>query len=311
MIVVCGEALIDLVAEGDVMRPHRGGGPYNSAVALARLGVDTAFLGRFSTDPFGQGLRRGLAENGVDMRYALSGDEPTPLALVQIGDGGEAEYHFYLEGTADRLVTGDMLPALDDAVRGVLVGTLSLVTEPAADAFADLAVRESERRLVMLDPNVRPAVVRDRAAYVARMERIAARAHVVKLSHADAAWLYPGEDVDAVARRLLDGGAAVVAMTLGERGAAMWCADGRAHATPPRVDVVDTVGAGDAFNAGLLAWADGRGLADPARIHDVTAGDLEEALRMATTVSALTCARAGADPPHRDAVDDLLARTPA
>jgi fructokinase len=303
VIVVCGEALVDLVAEADVLRPLMGGGPFNTAVALGRLGVPVAFLGRLSTDRFGDGLAARLVESGVDPRLTLRGDEPTPLAVVHVGPAGEADYRFYLEGTADRAITPKMIPALPEEAAVLHLGTMSLATEPAASAFEGLALREAERRLVVLDPNVRPASVTDRAAYLARLERLLRRAHVVRLSEADAAWLFPGQSLDAVVEALLGRGAQLVAVTRGPGPATAATARVQVEATPPPVEVVDTVGAGDAFNAGLLTGLWERGLLSVEGVVELGRDDLAAAMQLAVTVAALTSARAGAASPSRDEVE--------
>jgi fructokinase len=303
VIVVCGEALVDLVAEADVLRPLMGGGPFNTAVALGRLGVPVAFLGRLSTDRFGDRLAARLAESGVYPQLTLRGDEPTPLAVVHVGADGEADYRFYLEGTAERAITSDMLPALPAEAAALHLGTMSLATEPAASAFEGLALREAGRRLVMIDPNVRPAAVTDHPAYVARLERLLRRAHVVRLSEADAAWLFPGQPLDAVVAALLGRGARLVAVTRGAGPATAATPRLQVETAPPPVEVVDTVGAGDAFNAGLLAglWECGRMSAEG--VVGLARDDLAAAMRLAVTAAALTCARAGAVPPSRAEVE--------
>jgi fructokinase len=305
VIVVCGEALVDLVAEADVLRPLMGGGPFNTAVALGRLGLPVAFLGRLSTDRFGDGLAARLAASGVDPQLILRGDEPTPLAVVHVGANGEADYRFYLEGTADRAITSDMLPVLPEQAAALHLGTMSLATEPAASAFEALVLREAERRLVMLDPNVRPAAVEDRPAYLARLERLLRRAHVVRLSDADAAWLFPGQPLDAVVAGLLERGARLVAVTRGSGPATAATARFQVETTPPPVELVDTVGAGDAFNAGLLAGLWERGRMSPEGVVDLGRDDLAAAMGLAVTAAALTCTRAGAASPSRDEVEAI------
>ena len=303
MIVVCGEALMDLVAEGDVLRPLVGGGPFNTAVALGRLGVPVAFLGRLSTDRFGDRLATRLAESGVDARLLLRGDEPTPLAVVHVGPEGEADYRFYLEGTAERAITSATLPALPAEAAALHLGTMSLATEPAASAFAALALREARRRLVVLDPNVRPAVVTDRRTYLARLERLLRRAHVVRLSEADAAWLFPGRPLDEVIAALLGLSVRLVAVTRGPGPAMAATPRLTIEVTPPPVEIIDTVGAGDAFNAGLLAGLWERGRMSPEGVGRLGRDDLTAAMGLGVTAAALTCARAGAASPSRAEVD--------
>jgi fructokinase len=308
MIVVCGEALVDFTpavcGDGPGYVPHPGGSPYNVAVALARLEVPVAFLGRVSSDAFGRVLREHLARNGVDLRYLREGAEPTTLAFVHQARGAEPEFSFYGEGTADRLLTQADLPrALPPEAAVLHVGSLSLLWEPSASTLESLVARERGRRVVSLDPNVRPALVRDWGAYRRRVEAWVASADLVKASRADAAWLYPGEPLDRVARRWHDLGAAVIVLTLGEEGAWGWTGEGSVSVPAIPVEVVDTVGAGDAFTAGLLAWLWRRGRTGRADLAALPAGALGEALHYASRVAALTCTRAGADPPRRDEVE--------
>jgi fructokinase len=302
MIVVCGEALIDLVADGDVLRPHLGGGPFNVAVALGHLDVPVGFCSRISSDRFGRQLRDRLHVSGVDLRYVLSGDEPTPLAIVQLGLDGEAEYGFYLQGTADGQITPSRLPEIDGGVSVLHFGTLSLVTEPTASTFEGLMSRESGRRLIVLDPNVRPVVIGDHDAYLARFESWLAVADVVKISDADAAWLYPDLDVDEVCQHILGRGACLVAATLGPAGATIHSASTKASVPPMRVTVVDTVGAGDSFGAGVLRWLWEHDALTRSGIEALTQGDLHALAEFANSVAALVCSRAGASPPTMDEV---------
>jgi fructokinase len=301
MIAVVGEALVDLVADDGVLRPALGGGPFNTAVALGRLDVPVAYVGRLSDDRFGDLLERKLAESGVDLRYVARGAAPTPLAVVHTSARGEAEYSFYLEGTAYAQLE---LPELDPEIAAVHVGTLALATDPPGPALDALIERESGRRLVVVDPNVRPAVIRDRLAYRRRFESWAERADVVKLSDGDAAWLFPDVPLEDVADRVLAYGTRLVLLTLGPDGAIAAGADMRVAETAPPVEVVDTIGAGDAFSAGFLAR-----LAQMERLDAVGAlaeAELRDALRFATAVGSLQCAHAGAEPPTLAEVESFL-----
>jgi fructokinase len=297
MIAVAGEALVDLVQEDGVLRPFPGGGPFNTAVALGRLHVPVAFLGRISEDRFGRVLDARLAESGVDRRYVLRGASPTPVAVVHSSDGGDHEFALYIAGTAYADVAPTDLPALDGDVVAVYTGTLALATDPPATAFESLMERETGRRVVAVDPNVRPAACGDRDAYRRRFERWGGLANVVKLSAADAEWLYPGASADSVLEVVLGHGAQLAVMTLGADGAVARSGAARARAPSPQVEVVDTVGAGDAFGAGLLCrlWQTGR--LRPDTIAALDDAELTDALAFATTVAALQCARAGASPP--------------
>jgi fructokinase len=309
VIAVAGEALVDLIEDGGGLHPYPGGGPYNTAVALGRLGVPVAFLGRLSHDPFGRLLEAGLAESGVDRRYVLHGPAPTPLALIHATDDGDHTFSFYLAGTAYADVVLDDLPSLDRGVGALSVGTLALATDPPATAFEQLMARESGRRLVVVDPNIRAGVCGDHDAYVQRFESWADFAHVIKLSDDDSDWLYPGVAYEAVVEAILARGARLVVLTLGSEGAIARTSAAHIRVAAHHVDVVDTVGAGDAFGAGLLfrLWKTGRLEAQAAGLMDED--ELADLLSIASAVAALQCSRAGATPPWVDEVERFLAAT--
>jgi fructokinase len=309
MIVAAGEALIDLIEEGGALRPHPGGGPFNSAVALGSLGVPVGFFGRLSDDPFGQLLAAFLEESGVDGRYVLRGPAPTPLAVVHETADGDHEFAFYLAGTAYADLTPADLPEFGDEVDVVSAGTLALATEPPANTIESLLEREAERRLIVIDPNVRPAVFGDRDAYRRRFERVAGCAHVVKLSDADAMWLYPGEDLETVVDTVLGLGARLAVMTLGADGALAKTAVSRTEVASPKVDVVDTVGAGDAFGAGLLRWLWASDRLDASAVGQIDGEALADGLAFAAAMGALQCSRAGATPSTLAEVEAFLSRT--
>jgi fructokinase len=298
LIVVAGEALIDLVPAGDdMLAAHPGGGPYNTARALGRLERPVAYLGRISTDRFGARLASALATDGVRLDAHVRTDDPTTLALVELDEHGSGRYRFYDEGTAaPGLTASDALSALPDGVAFLHVGTLGLVLEPMAAALEALAGDLSGRALVMVDPNCRPAVIADPAGYRARLTRVLAFADVVKVSEEDLAWLAPGVPAAGAARALLGQGPAVVLLTLGGEGALVLSGDGEEQVAAPPVEVVDTIGAGDAFSGGWLAWWSERELG---RAELADAGRVAEATRFACLVAARTCARAGASPPWR------------
>jgi fructokinase len=302
MILACGEALVDMVAvpwgEGEAYVPRPGGSPCNVAIGLARLAVPAGFLGRLSTDPFGRLIRKHLQDNGVDTRYLREGREHTTLGFVHDARSAEVEYSFYAENSADRnLRPGDLPPVLGSDVRALHFGSISMVLEPAASTLEEFVRRERDARLVSLDPNVRPLVIDDAAAYRARLEGLVALADLVKLSSADAAWLYPGAPPASVASRWLELGAGLVVITLGPDGGTAFGQRATASAPAPPVQVVDTVGAGDAFTAGSLAWLHQNGSLERSCVADLGEPELRDLLRYANRVSALTCTRVGADPP--------------
>ena len=302
MIVVCGEALIDIVADGDgPFWPVPGGGPFNTALALARLDVPTSFLGRLSTDPFGRMLAHRLAADGVDLSLTSRGSEPTTLAVAEVDSAGLTDYQFYFEATSAPNLTPAMLPSrLNESVTALHVGTLGLMLEPMASTLFDLVERESSQRFVMLDPNVRPAVITDSDAYRARIKTLMAQSTIVKASDADVAWLFPDLDLETAAEQILASGASLVVVTLGSQGAFGVGPGIKKRVTAPSVEVVDTIGAGDAFGAALLAWLHHRGALK--RDLALGAADLESSLEFACQVASLTCTRAGAEPPRRAAL---------
>jgi fructokinase len=282
-IVFAGEALVDLAfGAGGALVPLIGGGPFTAARAAARLGADARFLGRLSTDRFGGQLRAALADDGVGLDAAAGTEDPTTLALVELDDAGVATYRFYVEGTSAPGLTKAALP--DDAAV-LCVGTLGLVFEPSASTLEALVAATPEDVMVAVDPNCRPVAIADAAAYRARLDRIVARADLVKASDADLAYLRPGTAPATAMRELLAPGAAGV-VTLGADGALIVDGDAEPLAIPaPRIDLVDTIGAGDAFLGALLSRWTG------------DAATLREAVTFAVAVAARTCERAGSSPP--------------
>jgi fructokinase len=296
MIVVAGESLIDLIldAAGRV-EAIPGGGPYNVARTLGRLGQSVAFLGRLSRDRFGSILRAGLAAEGVDLGLAALTEAPTLLAVAELDADGAATYRFYVEGTAAAgLSAADVRDGLPAATTALHVGTLGLVFEPMAATIESVVAGLGPDVLLMADPNCRPTAIRDAAAYRARLGRILGRVDVLKVSVDDLAWLDPGTAPVEGARRLMAGGAVAVLVTNGARPVRLVTSAGVTELAVPPARVMDTVGAGDAFGAGFLAaWiAAGRGRAD---LADEAA--LASATRFAIEVGRLTTTRAGAEPP--------------
>lgn len=301
-IVVAGEALVDLAPRDDQLLPLPGGSPYNVAVGLGRLGRTTAYLGRLSTDGFGQRLRGRLVEEGVDLRLTVPTDAPTTLAVVHLDDQARAAYSFYLEATSAAGVPDPLPPLPTGAALHVSLGAIGLA-HPAGAALAELLTQNGPSHVTTFDPNVRPSAITDHDADVARIEEVVGQVALVKVSDEDLVLLYPDEDPMAVAADWATRGPALVVVTRGPDGAAALTGDGRYEEVPGRaVEVVDTVGAGDAFTSGLLAWLDEHGrLRDRTALADLAAdAALPDALAQAVTVAAITCTRPGSDPPTRD-----------
>jgi fructokinase len=296
VIVVAGEALIDLLVGADGrLTAIPGGGPFNTARTIARLGQPVGFLGRISSDRFGMRLRDRLVEDGVDVSLVAETDDPTTLAVAELDEAGSATYRFYAQGTSAPGLTVDALPArLPDGVPAVHVGTLGLVLEPLADAVEALVTRAPSTAIVMLDPNGRPSATPDRTAWAARVERLARRADIVKVSADDLRLWHPGVPSAEAVDDLLALGVRVVLLTDGARSVEVVTPRDVTTIDPPAVEVVDTVGAGDAFGGGFLAaWiGDGHGRVD---LDDAAA--VVEATGFAVRVASFTCTRAGAEPP--------------
>jgi fructokinase len=291
VIVVGGEALYDLVAREDgSIEAYPGGGPFNTARTIGRLEQPVTFLSRLSSDRFGEQHMRMLRTDGVTPAARSRTDDPTTLALAEIDRAGQATYRFYTSGTAAiGLTADDALGALPERVDSLHVGTLGLVYEPIASALEAVVEQVHETTLVAVDPNCRPAAIEDEAAYRARLDRILRRTHLLKLSEDDLAWLKP-------ARPLLELGPSVVLLTRGGAGATVISANRETDVEAPRVEVADTIGAGDSFGGGFLAWWHGHGFGrDELGDHDL----IVDATRFAARVAAITCTRPGASPPYR------------
>ncbi len=301
MIVVCGEALVDLVPDdssGARYTAVPGGSPANAAVALARLGIPTAMLVRLSGDAFGLRLRRHLSGNGIDLGLAVEAAEPSSLAIVELDEHAGASYRFDISGTADWQWTDEELPLdLPDAVRCLHAGSLALTLPPGSDALERFLYRVRPAHTVCIDPNVRPSV--GGGPLLVDVDRWCTLADIVKASADDVAALHPGEDPEVVARRWQSFGPAVVIVTLGGDGVLAVTSDAAVRLPAPPTTVVDTVGAGDTFTAGLLASLHRAG-ALGGRLDHLGAAALTDALHYGMRAAASTCSRVGADPPYAE-----------
>jgi fructokinase len=306
-VLVAGEALVDLVPEPDGQRlaARLGGGPFNTARTLARLGRPARFLGALSSDRFGSAFRDSLSADGVALDAVIGTDAPTTLALAEVDADGVASYRFYTEGTSAPAVDATAALAVAGRPGALHVGTLGLVLEPLADAVEQLVATVAGESLVMVDPNIRAGVITDASGYRARLHSVLAASDVVKVSVEDLAWLVPGRAPVEAARELLRGGPAAVLVTAGSEGALAVTAAGEALVPAAPVQVVDTIGAGDAFGGGFLAaWLRAGRRRD--ELGDLAA--LREAVGFASLVAGLTCAVPGAQPPALAEVEALAAR---
>ncbi|MEW2294912.1 carbohydrate kinase [Streptomyces sp. NPDC006743] len=302
MIVVAGEALIDLVPRGTGaladLKPALGGGPYNTAVALGRLGSPTAFCSRTSRDAFGEALLDGLRRAGVDVSGVQRGSEPTTLAVATVGTDGSAAYSFYVDGTADRLFTAPA--ALPAETRAVSFGTCSLVLEPGASAYEKLLrAAAAEGVFTALDPNIRAGLIADPDAYRARFRSWLPSVSLLKLSEEDARWL------GGTPREWLAEGPAAVVITHGGDGLTALTPDGAEHSVPgEKVTVVDTIGAGDTVNAALLHGLAVRDALSREALAGLGSAGWTALLRFAARAAAITCSRPGAEPPYASEVGE-------
>lgn len=301
MLMCCGEALIDMLpretAAGEqCFTPHAGGAVFNTAIALGRLGIPTAFLSGISTDTFGSILCDALDQSGVDRTCAIYSARPCTLAFVTLVNG-QAKYLFYDEDTAGRMLNAASLPAVPASARALFFGGISLVGEPCGSFYEALLQREAEDRVIMLDPNIRPAFITDEAAYRKRLARMLARTDIVKASDEDLLWLTGKPEIEAGAKDLLAGGCKVVFVTEGARGAQAFSGNKHVFVPAEKVAVMDTVGAGDTFNAGVLAALWGAGTLTKPALATIDSSVLQTALTMGAKCAAITVSRAGANPP--------------
>jgi fructokinase len=294
---VCGEVLIDELPSGAVV----GGGPANTAKALARLGHEVAFIDGISTDAYGLKARAELAADGVDLSLALTSDLPTAVAEVTLAADGGASYVFKLDKTATFDFNSSWLPDPSRYKPQVLyIGTLATLVQPGSDVLFNWALVCADFAPVVFDPNIRPQVLNDREKYVALVEKWIGISSVVKLSDDDFEWLYPGKSPESVAEQWLQGGVALVVMTRGADGLVGYTSDGVVEVAGEKVNVVDTVGAGDTVGAIVV-----QGLITDGLLN--MRGDvLKGVLHLAAVAAAITCSRMGAQPPYAHEIRERL-----
>ena len=304
-ILCCGEALIDMIPVESTTgtlayQPCSGGAVFNTAIALGRLGVETEFLTGLSSDLFGEQIKATLAESGVASSLCKLSTLPTTLAFVKLADG-HATYVFYDENSAGRMLALDDVGPVPADMEALFFGGISLAVEPCARTYEAIAVRESGKHVIMMDPNVRPGFIQDAGVYRARIQHMMAHCDIVKVSDEDLVWLMPEvEGLDAQVDVLRRAGPSIILVTKGADGATAYLSGGRAvTVASEKVTVVDTVGAGDTFNSGILAKLSELNLLDKQALATVGEEDMAAAMAFAAKIAAVTVSRKGANPPWR------------
>ncbi len=302
MFLVCGEALMDVFAVGDSptgvnLDARVGGSPFNVAVGLARLAQPVAFLGAVSRGFLGERLMRALGAEGVNLAHVARSDAPTTLGLVGLDERGVPSYSFYGEGAADRQLLPDALPAA--AFRALHFGSYTTVVEPTASTLRTLVQREHGKTLISYDPNVRLTVQPELARWRDYLQWMLPRTDLLKISDEDLGLLMPGRTPESFAAEALARGVKVAVVTRGGEGASAWTAQATASVPTPKVTVIDTVGAGDTFQAALLTWLAEHDSVSAAALAGLSSAQLSDALTFAARAAAITCSRRGADMPRR------------
>lgn len=301
MILCCGEALIDMLPRETTLgekafAPYAGGAIFNTAIALGRLGVPTGFFTGLADDMMGDVLRDTLRESNVDFAYCAITSRPSTIAFVKLVDG-HATYAFYDEGTAGRMITEAELPKLGEGCEALHFGAISLISEPCGTTYETLLEREHQTRVISLDPNIRPGFIKDKTAHLDRIKRMAALSDIVKFSDEDLAWFGIDGDEESLARYWLGQGAKLVIVTRGSDGATGYSARHKVTVPSKNVTVVDTVGAGDTFDAGVLASLKMQNLLTKAQVAGLAEKQIAMALQLGAAAAAVVVSRAGANPP--------------
>ncbi len=301
MILCCGEALIDMIpgqtSDGrTAFVPYNGGSVYNTAIALGRLGAKVGLFAGMSTDFMGDQLRDGIRESNVDLKYCRSKDFHTTLGFVKLVNG-QAKYMFLDDASAGRNLVKKDIPKIPKTISALHFGAISLVPEPCGGTYEFLMKREAKSKVITLDPNIRPTLTKDKRKHMARLNRLFAMADIVKSSDEDVKWMTGKSDFKAFAKATLRKGAKIVAITKGGDGVEVYTKRYSFSLPATKVKVVDTVGAGDTFTAGMLSSLLNAKLLNKKSLSTISESDLKIAASFAARAASVTCSRAGANPP--------------
>ena len=318
MILCIGEAVIDMFQRnteglGDVFLPLPGGCSYNTAIAIGRLGTPVSFLGRLSKNFFGDLQVRRLKENNVNSDFILRCDENPILAFIKTEEGKDPQYAFYEEGTVDKLLSADDLPAqLADDVNCIVFGSVSMNMEPIATTIESFVLKEAaNNRVIVFDPNIRSFMIKDRGAYLKRFEKWMSACTIAKISSEDFEYIYPGLEAKQALQKIIDLGARLAIATLGAKGAAALLRRGdgtllKVSSPPaPITGLIDTVGAGDTFQGALISHLDKLNKLSPDAIAALSEAELNDALAFANKAAAIVCTRNGAEPPTVREIEEI------
>ena len=323
MIICCGEALIDMAPasdKGDTYTPRTGGSPYNTAIAIGKLGVPVKFLGRISTDYFGEILMKKLQKSRVGEELLKRSAQNSTLAFVKLEKGKEPQYIFYTADTADfSLVPEDLPQKIPIETNCIVFGSISMTIEPIASTIESLILREGTRKstdqmdgvpVISFDPNVRPHMIKDRNVFVGKFEKWISASTIAKMSFADIEYVYPKLEVEKALKKIISMGPWLAICTLGSKGAVAMLRrnDGsviKASTLGVNLPVVDTIGAGDTFHGAFLSWLELKGKMSRSELAALSETDLNNSLNFANKAAAIVCSRRGADPPSRKEVENL------
>lgn len=305
MIISCGEALIDMLPRRletgqEAFLPVVGGAVFNTAITLGRLGEASGFVSGISTDMFGEQLMEALETSNVDTGFCVRSGQPTTLAFVRLRNG-QAQYTFMDENSAGRMLSRDDLPDLPDELEALHFGAISLIPEPSGSAYETLMHAWHEKAVMSLDPNIRPGLITNPQAHRQRIRRMMAMADIIKVSDEDLNWLAPGvPHPQAIGEMISEAGVRVAILTRGGDGVSVFTQNGMLEVAAVKVDVVDTIGAGDSFNGGFLAGLRRNGLLSKEALANAEPEALRPAVELAVRVAAITVSRPGANPPWSD-----------